>query len=56
MSTSPGAGLQVGSDEALNQFVFPREDLRGQQSGAWLVSAIEQTEALLSSVRLDQPG
>ena len=51
-----GRGLQVGSDEALNQFVFPREDLRGQQSSAWLVSAIAQTEALLSSVRLDQPG
>ena len=51
-----GRGLQVGSDEALNQFVFPREDLRGQQSGAWVVSAIEQTEALLSSIRLDQPG
>jgi hypothetical protein len=51
-----GRGLQVGSDEALNQFVFPREDLRGGQSGAWLVSAIEQTEAMLSSIRLDQPG
>jgi hypothetical protein len=51
-----GRGLQVGSDEALNQFVFPREDLRGEQSGAWLVSAIEQTEAMLSSIRLDQPG
>ena len=50
-----GRGLQVGSDEALNQFVFPREDLRGEQSGAWLASAIEQTEAMLSSIRLDQP-
>ena len=50
-----GRGLQVGSDEALNQFVFPREDLRGEQSAAWLVSVIEQTEAMLSSIRLDQP-
>lgn len=50
-----GRGLQVGSDEALNQFVFPREDLRGTQSGAWLVGAIEQTEALLSTIRLDRP-
>jgi hypothetical protein len=50
-----GRGLQVWSDEALNQFVFPREDLRGQQTGAWLASAIEQTEAMLSSIRLDQP-
>lgn len=50
-----GRGLQMGSDEALNQFVFPREDLRGEQTGAWLVSAIEQTEAMLSSIRLEQP-
>ena len=50
-----GRGLQMGSDEALNQFVFQREDLRGEQNGAWLVSAIEQTEAMLSSIRLDQP-
>ena len=48
-------GLQVGSDEALNQFVFPREDLRGQQTGAWLAGAIEQTQTMLSSIRLDQP-
>jgi len=48
-------GLQVGSDEALNQFVFPREDLRGMQTGAWLTAAIEQTEAMLSTIRLDRP-
>jgi hypothetical protein len=51
-----GKGLQVGSDEALNQFVFPREDLRGVQSGAWLVTAVEQTEAMLSTIRFDRPG
>ena len=50
-----GRGLQVGSDEALNQFVYPRSDLRGSQSGAWLVGAIEQTEAMLSTIRLDRP-
>lgn len=50
-----GRGMQVGSDEALNQFVFPRQDLRGRQDGAWLVSAVEQTEAMLSTVRLDRP-
>jgi hypothetical protein len=49
-------GLQVGSDEALNQFVFPREDLRGRQDGAWLIGAIEQTEAMLSTIRLDRPS
>jgi hypothetical protein len=50
-----GKGLQLGSDEALNQYVFPREDLRGEQSGAWLVAAMEQTEALLSTIRFDRP-
>lgn len=50
-----GRGLQVGSDEALNQFVFPREDLRGAHDGAWLVGAVEQTEAMLSTIRLDRP-
>jgi hypothetical protein len=50
-----GRGLQVGSDEALNQFTYPREDLRGPQDGAWLVSAVEQTEAMLSTIRLDRP-
>jgi len=50
-----GRGLQVGSDEALNQFVFPREDLRGMHDAAWLIGAIEQTEAMLSTIRLDRP-
>lgn len=50
-----GRGMQVGSDEALNQFVFPRQDLRGRQDGAWLVGAVEQTEAMLSTIRLDRP-
>lgn len=50
-----GRGIQMGSDEALNQFVYPRADLRGPQDGAWLVSAVEQTEAMLSTIRLDRP-
>ena len=48
-------GLQVGSDEALNQFMYPRSDVRGPQDAAWLSSAIEQTEGMLASVRFDQP-
>lgn len=48
-------GIQVGSDETLNQFAYPREDVRGPQDGAWLASAIEQAEALLADVRLDRP-
>ena len=48
-------GIQVGSDEALNQFAYPREDVRGPQDGAWLASAVEHAEALLADVRLDRP-
>jgi hypothetical protein len=48
-------GIQVGSDETLNQFAYPREDVRGPQEAAWLAAAIEQAEALLADVRLDRP-
>jgi len=48
-------GIQVGSDEALNQFMYPREDLRGQQDGTWLASAIERTEGMLAELRFDRP-
>jgi hypothetical protein len=45
-------GLQVGSDEHLNTFLFPREDARGPQEPAWLAAQIERTEALLRSISL----
>jgi hypothetical protein len=48
-------GIQVGSDETLNQFAYPREDIRGPQDGAWLAAAIEHAEAQLADVRLDRP-
>jgi hypothetical protein len=48
-------GIQVGSDETLNQFAYPREELRGSQDGTWLTSAIERTEAMLADLRLDRP-
>ncbi len=48
-------GIQVGSDETLNQFAYPREDARGRQDGAWLASAIERTEGMLADVRFDRP-
>jgi hypothetical protein len=49
-------GIQVGSDETLNQFAYPREEVRGSQDGAWLAAAIEQAEAQLADVRLDRPA
>jgi hypothetical protein len=48
-------GIQVGSDETLNQFAYPRVDVRGRPDGAWLAAAIEHAEALLADVRLDRP-
>jgi len=46
-------GIQFGSDETLNQFMFPRQDDRGPQDAAWLAGAIERAEVQLSSVRFD---
>lgn len=48
-------GIQIGSDEALNQFAYPREDFRGPQEGDWLLDAARRAEALLADVRLDEP-
>ena len=48
-------GIQIGSDEALNQFMYPRQEIRGLQDGAWLVGAVERTEAMLSDLRFDAP-
>jgi hypothetical protein len=48
-------GIQFGSDETLNQFMFPRRDDRGPHDAAWLAGAIERAEAQLSSVRFDAP-
>lgn len=45
-------GLQVGSDEHLNTFLYPRADERGAQDGAWLAERLDRTEALLRSLSL----
>jgi hypothetical protein len=48
-------GIQFGSDETLNQFMFPRQDERGPQDGAWLAGAIERAEQGLGGLRFDRP-
>jgi hypothetical protein len=48
-------GMQLGAEEALNQFLYPREDQRGPQDGAWLVGAVDRVAASLADVRLDPP-
>ena len=47
-----GLGMQVGSDEHLNTFLFPREDARGPQDAAWVASQLERTEAALRAFSL----
>ena len=44
-------GIQFGSDETLNQFMFPREDERGPQDGDWLTHAVERARTQLGSLR-----
>ena len=49
-------GIQLGSSERLNTYMFPVEDLRGTQDAAWLAHAIDQTEARLRSVDFASPS
>ena len=45
-------GMQLGSGEALNTFLFPVQDERGAQDAAWLAHALEVAEARLREVNL----
>ncbi|MGH2653041.1 MAG: hypothetical protein ACRDHV_01655 [Actinomycetota bacterium] len=49
-------GLQVGSDEHLNTFLYPRHDSRGPQDAAWVVGQIDRTELLLRSLSFLDAG
>ena len=48
-------GLQLGSSEALNLYLFPKVDERGPSDAAWLAGALDRVEEQLRSVRLDDP-
>jgi hypothetical protein len=48
-------GVQLGSSETLNLFMFPREDERGTQDPAWLAGAIDRAEARLRSINFADP-
>jgi hypothetical protein len=48
-------GIQIGSSETLNTFMFPVEDPRGPQDSAWLAHVIETIEARLRSIDLANP-
>ena len=43
-------GMQVGSDEHLNTFLYPRQDERGPQDAAWLAGCLERAEAVLKAM------
>ncbi|MDQ3990949.1 MAG: hypothetical protein M3245_01390 [Actinomycetota bacterium] len=43
-------GLQIGSDEHLNTFLYPRQDVRGPQDGAWLTAQMDAAETVLRSL------
>jgi hypothetical protein len=49
-------GLQVGSDEHLNTFLYPQSDARGPQDAAWVAEQLERTEAVLDSISLLDSG
>jgi hypothetical protein len=48
-------GVQLGSGEALNTYMFPMSDERGAQDGAWLTAVLDRAEAQLQSVRFNEP-
>ncbi len=45
-------GLQIGANEELNQFLFPKFDSRGPLDIAWVVSEMDRAEQILGSLNL----
>jgi hypothetical protein len=43
-------GLQVGSNEELNTFLFPQHDARGEQDIAFVVQEMDRAEAILRTL------
>jgi hypothetical protein len=48
-------GMQVGSGESLNLFLYPAQDDRGEQDAGWLAGALDRAEEGLRSLRFDSP-
>lgn len=47
-----GIGMQVGSDEGMNQFLFPKYDARGPQDVAFIVQEMSRAEQILRAIDL----
>lgn len=45
-------GLQVGSNEPLNQYLFPQHDVRGPADVSFVVAELDRIESLLRGVDL----
>ncbi|SRR6266571_8759507 len=48
-------GIQLGSAESLNLFMFPIQDHRGPQDSVWLTHAVDQTDAMLRGIDFGDP-
>ena len=48
-------GIQLGSAESLNLFMFPLQDERGPQDTAWLTHALDQADARLRGIDFADP-
>jgi hypothetical protein len=48
-------GMQVGSDEHLNTFLYPRDDAVGPQDAGWVLAQMDAAEARLGSISLVDP-
>jgi hypothetical protein len=48
-------GIQIGSSESLNLFMFPVEDERGPQDPAWLAGAMDRADARLRGLSFADP-
>ena len=48
-------GIQLGSSEILNLFMFPVEDQRGPQDPGWLIGALDGMEAQLQDLDFLNP-
>lgn len=49
-------GLQVGSDEHLNTFLYPREDARGPREAGWVSGQMDRVEEILRSLSFVDAG
>lgn len=50
-----GRGLQLGTNEALNSFLFPQNDARGPEDIGFVVQEMERAEHLLGSLNPAAP-